>query len=124
MIGSSAHRTTWSIRSAPTKNWGFRTLCCGSSISVSFWPAALFGARDARTAERSVSARPKVLVCCNSIVREEYITGEGLDRLGRLADWEWPPSEGTSSPVGVRGGPSVDPADAARLAAKLGEGFD
>jgi phosphoglycerate dehydrogenase-like enzyme len=63
-------------------------------------------------------------VCCNSIVREEYITGEGLDRLERLADWEWLPSEGTSSRVGVWGGPSDDPADAARLAAKLGEGFD
>jgi D-3-phosphoglycerate dehydrogenase len=71
-----------------------------------------------------MSARPRVLVCCNSTVRREYVTGEGLDRLERLADWEWLPSEGTSSRVGVWGGPSDDPADGARLAAKLSEGFD
>lgn len=71
-----------------------------------------------------MNARPQVLVCCNSTVRREYVTGEGLDRLERLADWEWLPSEGTSSRVGVWGGPSDDPADAARLRTKLAEGFD
>ena len=71
-----------------------------------------------------MSARPRILICCNSTVRREYIAGEGVSRLDHLADWEWLPSEGTSSRVGVWGGPSDDPADATRLAAKLAEGFD
>jgi len=52
------------------------------------------------------------------------VTGEGLERLEHMADWEWLPSEGTSSRQGVWGGPSDDPADAARLATRLAEGFD
>ena len=71
-----------------------------------------------------MTARPRVLVCCNSTVRREYIAGEGVGRLDHLADWEWLPSEGTSSRVGVWGGPSDDPTDATRLGAKLAEGFD
>ncbi len=71
-----------------------------------------------------MTARPRVLICCNSTVRREYVTGEGLDRLDHLADWEWLPSEGTSSRVGVWGGPSEDPADAMRLRSKLADGFD
>jgi hypothetical protein len=66
----------------------------------------------------------RVLICCNSLVRDEYVAGEGLDRLQRLADWEWLASEGTSSRPGVWGGASEDPADAGRLQQKLTEGFD
>ena len=66
----------------------------------------------------------RVLVCCNAVVREGYITGEALGRLERLAEWEWLQSEGTSTRPGVWGGPSEDPANAERLRAKLAEGFD
>src|SRR5438552_14631667 len=60
------------------------------------------------------------------MVRESYLGGEALDRLHRIADWEWLPSEGAyaSSPTGVWGGPSEDPADAERLRSKVAEGFD
>ena len=68
--------------------------------------------------------RPRVLVCCNSTVRQEYVAGEGLDRLQQLADWEWLASEGVSSRQDVWGGPSDDEADATRLRNKLAEGFD
>ncbi len=68
--------------------------------------------------------RPRVLVCCNSIVRRDYVAGEGVARLERRVDWEWLPAEGTSSRAGVWGGPSDDPADAARLRTKLAEGYD
>jgi D-3-phosphoglycerate dehydrogenase len=71
-----------------------------------------------------VNGRARVLVCCNSTVRREYVAGEGLARLAQLADWEWLAAEGTSSREGVWGGPSDDPADAARLRTKLAEGFD
>ena len=69
---------------------------------------------------------PRVLICCNAVVRREYVTGEGVARLERLADWEWLPSEGVSTRPGVWGGPSEDPADAERLRAKLSQepGFD
>jgi phosphoglycerate dehydrogenase-like enzyme len=70
--------------------------------------------------------KPRVLLCCNERVRREDVTGEGVARLERLADWVWQPSEGTSTRPGVWGGPSEDPADTERLRAKLteGEGFD
>jgi phosphoglycerate dehydrogenase-like enzyme len=68
--------------------------------------------------------RRRVLLCCNTTVREQYAVGEGLARLERLADWEWLPSEGTSTRPGVWGGPSEDPADAARLRARLAQGVD
>ena len=50
--------------------------------------------------------KSKVLVCCNSIVRENYISGEALARLEQLADWDWLPSEGTSSRTDLWGGDS------------------
>jgi phosphoglycerate dehydrogenase-like enzyme len=66
--------------------------------------------------------RPRVLVCCNTSVRESTIAGEGLPRLEALADWEWLPSEGESSRrPELWGGPSDDPADAARLREKIGD---
>lgn len=68
--------------------------------------------------------KARVLVCCNAVVRNDYVTGEALSRLERLADWEWLQSEGTSTRPGVWGGPSEDPANAERLCAKLAEGFD
>jgi len=71
-----------------------------------------------------VSNRPRVLVCCNSTVRRDYVTGEGLARLEKLAEWAWLPSEGTSSRPGVWGGPSDDAADAAHLRTRLADGFD
>jgi len=71
-----------------------------------------------------MSPRPRVLVCCNTNVRKHYVVGEGLERLERLADWEWLPSEGESSRRDVWGGPSEDPADAERLRSKIGDGFD
>ena len=67
--------------------------------------------------------RPRVLICCNTTVREGYIAGEAVARLDALADWEWLPSEGTSTRPGVWGGPSEDPADHERLRARIGE-FD
>ncbi len=71
------------------------------------------------------AVRRRVLLCCNTTVRENYAVGEGLARLERLADWEWLPSEGTSTRPGVWGGPSEDPADAERLRDKLAQGpFD
>jgi phosphoglycerate dehydrogenase-like enzyme len=68
--------------------------------------------------------RLRVLVCCNATVRRDYVTGEALTRLERFADWEWLPSEGTSTRAGVWGGPSEDPAEAERLRARLADGFD
>lgn len=68
--------------------------------------------------------RPRVLLCSNTTVREQYAVGEGVARLERLADWEWLPSEGVSTRAGVWGGPSEDPADAERLRAKLAANFD
>jgi len=72
-----------------------------------------------------MSARPKVLICCNSTVRHDYVAGEGVERLERLADWEWLPSEGAmAQDVNRWGGPSDDPADKERLRTKLGDGYD
>jgi phosphoglycerate dehydrogenase-like enzyme len=73
-----------------------------------------------------MSERPRVLLCFNSTVRNEYATAEELARLEQLADWEWLPSEGT--PIRGKaawewGNASSDPADAERLAEKIG-GFD
>src|SRR5947207_2217487 len=62
-----------------------------------------------------MAERPRVLICCNTTVREGYVAGEGLARLDALADWEWLPSEGTSTRPGVWGGPSDEPADHERL---------
>jgi phosphoglycerate dehydrogenase-like enzyme len=67
--------------------------------------------------------RPRVLICCNTTVREGYIAGEAVARLDALADWEWLPSEGSSNRPGVWGGPSEDPAERERLRARIGE-FD
>src|SRR5437870_12247695 len=77
--------------------------------------------RRAMTAPGAV--RRRVLLCCNTTVRENYAVGEGLARLERPADWEWLPSEGTSTRPGVWGGPSEDPAAYERLRARIGE-FD
>jgi phosphoglycerate dehydrogenase-like enzyme len=68
----------------------------------------------------------RVLVCCNSVVRDSYLGAVELARLERIADWEWLASEGVyaSNLTGFWGGPSQDPADAERLRAKLAEGFD
>jgi phosphoglycerate dehydrogenase-like enzyme len=71
-----------------------------------------------------VSQRLRVLVCCNTTVRQEYVTGEALARLERFADWEWLPSEGTSNRPGVWGGASEDPAELERLRNKIGDDFD
>ncbi len=72
-----------------------------------------------------MSERTRVLICCNSTVRHDYVAGEGLERLERLADWEWLPSEGAmAQDVNRWGGPSDDPADKERLRTKLGDGFD
>ena len=68
--------------------------------------------------------KPRVLVCCNTRVRNEYLVGEALARLEQLADWQWLASEGTSTRPGVWGGPSEDAADTTRLLAKLAEGYD
>src|SRR4051794_23317922 len=66
--------------------------------------------------------RPRVLICANSTVREEIVSGEGVARLERIADWEWLPSEGICTQPGVWGGPSDDPADAERLRTRLRQG--
>jgi phosphoglycerate dehydrogenase-like enzyme len=72
-----------------------------------------------------MSDRPRVLISCNSTVRHEYIEGEGVARLDKLAEWEWLASEGPASRDQNRwGGPSEDPADIEHLRAKLAEGFD
>jgi phosphoglycerate dehydrogenase-like enzyme len=67
--------------------------------------------------------RPRVLICCNSTVREQYVTGEGVARLDALASWDWLASEGVSHRTDLWGGPSDDPADAERLRAHIGQ-FD
>jgi len=77
---------------------------------------------ESATANRSNDrgrARPRVLLCANATVREEYWTGEGLGRLERIADWDWLPSEGICTREGVWGGPSEDPAEIERLRAKI-----
>jgi phosphoglycerate dehydrogenase-like enzyme len=66
----------------------------------------------------------RVLICCNQTVRREYIMGEALERLERFAEWEWLPSEGTTTRPGVWGGASEDPLEAARLRDKIADGFD
>jgi phosphoglycerate dehydrogenase-like enzyme len=68
--------------------------------------------------------RPKVLLCCNTTVREQYTVGEGLARLEQLANWEWLPSAGESTRPGVWGGPSEDPEELERLRDKLAQGID
>jgi phosphoglycerate dehydrogenase-like enzyme len=68
--------------------------------------------------------RLKVLVCCNSTVKSEYVTGEAVARLERIADWDWLQSEGTSNRPGVWGGPSEDPEEMARLCARASDGYD
>jgi len=68
-----------------------------------------------------MSGRPRVLLCCNATVREEYASGEGVARLEALADWDWIRSEGVCTRPGVWGGPSEDPADAQRLKERIGE---
>ncbi|HEY1294340.1 MAG TPA: NAD(P)-dependent oxidoreductase [Chloroflexota bacterium] len=71
-----------------------------------------------------MSSRPRVLVCCNATVRREYVTGEGLERLERFADWEWLQSEGASSRPGVWGGASEDPVEREHLRARVADDFD
>jgi phosphoglycerate dehydrogenase-like enzyme len=71
-----------------------------------------------------MSERPRVLICCNTVVRNGYIVGEGVERLERLADWDWLPSEGEPARRDLWGGPSSDPADAERLRARIAEGYD
>jgi len=68
--------------------------------------------------------RPKVLVCCSSTVRREYITGEAVARLEEIADWDWLQSEGTSNRPGVWGGPSEDPEEISRLCARVSDGYE
>ncbi|MBV9322902.1 MAG: hypothetical protein JO352_03820 [Chloroflexi bacterium] len=68
--------------------------------------------------------RLRVLFCCNSTVKRDYLTGEALARLERFADWEWLQSEGTSSRPGIWGGPSEDPVEMDRLRGKIAEDFD
>src|SRR5919112_2038763 len=63
--------------------------------------------------------RPRVLLCANATVREEYWTGGPLARLERIADWDWLPSEGVCTRPGVWGGPSEDPAEIERLRDKV-----
>ena len=69
----------------------------------------------------SSTKRPRVLICANSQVRQEIVSGEGVARLEQIAEWEWLPSEGVCTRPGVWGGPSDDPADAERLRAKIGD---
>lgn len=73
-----------------------------------------------RTGEGS-GARPKVLLCANRTVRDEYWTGESVTRLERIADWDWLPSEGVCTRPGVWGGPSEDPAEIERLRERIGD---
>jgi phosphoglycerate dehydrogenase-like enzyme len=65
--------------------------------------------------------RPRVLLCANATVREEYWTGEALERLERIADWAWLRSEGVCTRPGVWGGPSEDPAEAAHLRERIAD---
>ena len=69
----------------------------------------------------AAGGRPRVLLCANRTVRDEYWTGEGLARLERIADWDWLPSEGVCTRPGVWGGPSEDPAEIERLKEKIGD---
>jgi len=41
-----------------------------------------------------MSVRPRVLMCCNSMVHDGYLVGEGRHRFDALADWDWLPSQG------------------------------
>jgi D-3-phosphoglycerate dehydrogenase len=66
-----------------------------------------------------MSKRPRVLLCCNTFVRERYVTGEAVARLEALAAWEWLPSEGVSTQPGVSSGPSENPGDAKRLRERI-----
>jgi len=61
------------------------------------------------------------LLCATPTVREEYWAGEGIARLERIADWDWLSSEGVCTRPGVWGGPSEDPAELARLRAKVAD---
>lgn len=65
--------------------------------------------------------RPRVLLCANQTVRDEYWTGEGVARLEQIADWDWLPSEGVCNRPGVWGGPSEDPAEIERLRQQIGD---
>lgn len=63
--------------------------------------------------------RPRVLLCANDTVRNEYWTGEAIARLESFADWEWLRSVGVANRPGVWGGPSEDAAEIAALKVKL-----
>src|SRR6185436_14815068 len=78
------------------------------------------GAGPARC-QMSPTTRPRVLLCANQAVRDECWTGEAIARLERIAEWEWLPSEGVCTRLGVWGGPSEDPAEIERLRQKLGD---
>lgn len=62
--------------------------------------------------------RPRVLMAFNAHVRESYVPPAELDRLARLADWDWFPCHG-----GGIYDTNPDPQTAADLAARL-PGFD
>lgn len=70
-----------------------------------------------------MSERPRVLLCANEAVRDAYARKDVVARLERLVEWEWLPSEGQARTAATGwewGGPSADPADAARLRGKIG----
>jgi phosphoglycerate dehydrogenase-like enzyme len=67
-----------------------------------------------------IVGRPRILLCANAEVRETVVTGEGVERLARIADLDWLPSEGVCDDPDVWGGPSPDPADARRLRERIG----
>jgi phosphoglycerate dehydrogenase-like enzyme len=43
----------------------------------------------AETGGTGAGLRPRVLVVCNQAVRDEYLASEDLERLSRIADWQW-----------------------------------
>ena len=71
-----------------------------------------------------MTARPRVLLCAATRIRERYVTEPDLIRLSAFADFSAVASEGAQRPGGTGwewGGPSEDPADRARLLGAIGD---
>ncbi|MCL4859015.1 MAG: hydroxyacid dehydrogenase [Caldilineaceae bacterium] len=60
------------------------------------------------------TARPHILLACNTQVRDNYLPPAEIERLERFADWDWFPCEG-----GGIYDANTDPQAAAQLAARL-----
>src|SRR5207237_10029498 len=102
-IGSSGRLVQWLSSSQPISNEASRTSCCGFSISHPCRASTCSPARSSPLSEQlyePAAARARVLQHERS---QALRRRRRLERLERLADWEWLPSVGESGRSDVRG---------------------